>query len=48
MANPDALEKSQRTGSYPMMMAPAEFAAFMRREAERWGKVLRELNLRYD
>jgi tripartite-type tricarboxylate transporter receptor subunit TctC len=48
MANPDALEKSQRTGSDPMTMSPAEFTAFMRREAERWAKVLGELGLRYD
>jgi len=48
MTSPDALEKSQRTGSYPMTMSPAEFTAFMHREADRWRKVLGELNLRYD
>jgi tripartite-type tricarboxylate transporter receptor subunit TctC len=48
MTNPDALEKSQRTGSYPMTMSPAEFSVFMHKEADRWSKVLRELNLRYD
>jgi tripartite-type tricarboxylate transporter receptor subunit TctC len=48
MTNPDALEKSQRTGSYPMTMSPKEFTAFMHREADRWAKVLIELNLRYD
>jgi tripartite-type tricarboxylate transporter receptor subunit TctC len=48
MIDPDVLEKSQRTGSYPMTMAPAEFTAFMHKQADRWSKVLGELNLRYD
>jgi tripartite-type tricarboxylate transporter receptor subunit TctC len=48
MTNPDALEKSHRVGSYPMTMSPAEFTAFMHKEANRWAKVLGELNLRYD
>jgi len=48
MTDPDALEKSQRTGSYPMTMSPAEFLVFLRNEAARWGKVLKELDLRYD
>ena len=31
-----------------MTMAPPDFTVFMRKEAERWGKVLKDLNLRYD
>ncbi|HMA72143.1 MAG TPA: tripartite tricarboxylate transporter substrate-binding protein [Xanthobacteraceae bacterium] len=48
MNNPDAIEKSQRIGSYPLTMSPAEFSAFMHKEADRWAKVLKELDLRYD
>jgi tripartite-type tricarboxylate transporter receptor subunit TctC len=48
MTNPDVLEKSQRAGSYPMTMSPAEFTVFMHKEADRWSKVLKEINLRYD
>jgi tripartite-type tricarboxylate transporter receptor subunit TctC len=48
MADPAVRERSERTGSYPMTMQPAEFAVFIRSESERWSKVLKELNLRYD
>jgi tripartite-type tricarboxylate transporter receptor subunit TctC len=48
MADPAVLERSERTGSYPMTMTPPEFAAFIRKESARWQKVLGELNLRYD
>ena len=48
MADPAVRERSERTGSYPMTMQPAEFSAFIRSESERWSKVLKELNLRYD
>jgi tripartite-type tricarboxylate transporter receptor subunit TctC len=48
LADPAVKEKSERTGSYPMTMAPAEFSAFIAREAERWSKVLKETNIRYD
>jgi tripartite-type tricarboxylate transporter receptor subunit TctC len=48
MADPAVLERSERTGSYPMTMTPVEFAAFIRKESARWQKVLGELNLRYD
>jgi tripartite-type tricarboxylate transporter receptor subunit TctC len=48
MTDPAAREKFERTGSYAMTMSPHEFTAFMHREADRWSKVLKELNLRYD
>jgi tripartite-type tricarboxylate transporter receptor subunit TctC len=38
MTNPDALEQSQLTGSYPMTMSPNQFTAFMHREADRLGE----------
>jgi tripartite-type tricarboxylate transporter receptor subunit TctC len=48
MNNPVVVARLERAGSYPMTMSPAEFAAFMHKEATRWAKVLKELNLRYD
>jgi tripartite-type tricarboxylate transporter receptor subunit TctC len=48
MTDPATVEQSARTGSYPMIMAPAEFTIFMHREADRWSRVLKDLALRYD
>jgi tripartite-type tricarboxylate transporter receptor subunit TctC len=35
-------------GLYPAASTPAEFAAFIRREADRWSKVLPETGIRFD
>ena len=35
-------------GVYPTTSTPAEFAVFIRREAERWSKVLPETGMRFD
>jgi tripartite-type tricarboxylate transporter receptor subunit TctC len=35
-------------GLYPATSTPAEFAAFIRREADRWSKVLPETGMRFD
>jgi tripartite-type tricarboxylate transporter receptor subunit TctC len=48
MTDPAAIVKSERTGSYPMTMSPLAFTAFMHKEADRWSKLLKELDLRYD
>jgi tripartite-type tricarboxylate transporter receptor subunit TctC len=48
LADPAIKEKSERTGNYAISSTPEEFGAFIRREAERWSKVLKEINLRYD
>src|SRR5262245_46728140 len=48
LADPAIKEKSERTGNYAVTSTPDEFAAFIRREAERWSKVLKEANIRYD
>ncbi len=39
--------KSEAAGGYIETSTPEEMAAFMRREAARWGKALKELGLRY-
>jgi tripartite-type tricarboxylate transporter receptor subunit TctC len=48
LADPAIKEKSERTGNYAVTSTPEEFGAFIRREAERWSKVLKEANIRYD
>ncbi len=48
LADPAIREKSERTGNYAISSTPNEFAAFIRREAERWSTVLKEANIRYD
>jgi tripartite-type tricarboxylate transporter receptor subunit TctC len=48
LSDPAVKEKSERTGNYAMTSTPAEFAAFIRKEADRWSRVLKETNIRYD
>ena len=48
LADPALKQKAERTGNYPVSSTPEEFAAFMRREADRWSKVIAELNLKLD
>jgi tripartite-type tricarboxylate transporter receptor subunit TctC len=48
LADPAIKEKSERTGNYAVTSTPEEFGAFIRREAERWSKVLKEADIRYD
>ena len=48
MADPAMLEKSERTGAFPMISTPEEFGQFIRQEAGRWQKVLQETNIKYD
>jgi len=48
LADPAVRERSERVGSYPETMTPDEFSAFIRQEAERWSKVLKETNIRFD
>jgi tripartite-type tricarboxylate transporter receptor subunit TctC len=46
--DPAVKRKSEATGGYIETTTPEDMAAFMRREAARWGKALEELGLRYD
>jgi tripartite-type tricarboxylate transporter receptor subunit TctC len=48
LADPAVREASERTGSYPFTMTPDAFATFIRKEADRWSKVLKETNIKYD
>ncbi len=46
--DPEVKRKSEAIGGYIETSTPEAFAAFMRREAARWGKALKELGLHYD
>jgi tripartite-type tricarboxylate transporter receptor subunit TctC len=46
--DPAVKQKSEASGGYIETSTPEEFDAFMRKEAARWGKALKELGLRYD
>ena len=48
LGDPALKERSERTGSHPVTCTPEEFAAFIRSEAARWGRLIREMNLKLD
>jgi tripartite-type tricarboxylate transporter receptor subunit TctC len=48
LADPSIKTKADASGLYPVTNTPAEFAAFIRKEAERWSKVVKETGMRYD
>jgi tripartite-type tricarboxylate transporter receptor subunit TctC len=48
LAEPDTREKLIRSGAMPASTSTAEFARLMRDELERWGRVVREKNIKGD
>jgi tripartite-type tricarboxylate transporter receptor subunit TctC len=48
LADPAIKAKADASGLYPATSTPAEFAAFIRKEADRWGPVVKETGMRYD
>jgi tripartite-type tricarboxylate transporter receptor subunit TctC len=48
LADPAIKAKADAAGLYPATTTPAEFAAFIRKEAERWSKIVPETGLKYD
>jgi tripartite-type tricarboxylate transporter receptor subunit TctC len=48
LADPEVKAKADAAGLFPATSTPVEFGAFIRREADRWGKVLPETGIRYD
>jgi tripartite-type tricarboxylate transporter receptor subunit TctC len=48
LSDPAVKEKSERTGNYPVTSTPDEFSAFIRKEARRWEKVIKETGIRFD
>jgi len=45
---PDIEAQLRATGSYAAADTPEQFAAFVRSENERWGKVIREAGIKPD
>ncbi len=48
LADPAVKARADAAGLYPATTSPAEFAAFIRTEAERWSVVVKETGMRYD
>jgi tripartite-type tricarboxylate transporter receptor subunit TctC len=48
LADPEIKSKADASGLFPATNTPAEFAAFIRKEAERWSTVVPETGLKYD
>jgi len=48
LTDPAVRERSERTGNYPVTVTPEQFAALIRKEAERWRKVIPETGIRFD
>jgi tripartite-type tricarboxylate transporter receptor subunit TctC len=48
LSDPAIKAKADASGLYPATSTPAEFAAFIRREAERWSTVVKDSGMKYD
>jgi tripartite-type tricarboxylate transporter receptor subunit TctC len=48
LSDPGIKQSMEATGFYPVTSTPEEFSAFIRSEAERWGPVLKSLDIHYD
>jgi tripartite-type tricarboxylate transporter receptor subunit TctC len=48
LKNPDVLKRLHELSAEPMGLSPAETAAFMTQETERWGRVIRSAGVKVD
>ncbi len=48
LSEPDVRQIFNQTGNFVFTSTPEEFSTFIRNEAERWSKVLKEANIKYD
>ncbi len=48
LTDPAVKEKSERTGNYPVTSTPEQFSAFIRKEADRWEKVIKDTGIKFD
>jgi tripartite-type tricarboxylate transporter receptor subunit TctC len=48
LMDPAIRAKSEPTGAFPVIKTPAEFGGFIRDEADRWSRVLKETGIKYD
>ncbi len=48
LAEPAIKAKADASGLFPATSTPAEFSAFIRKEAQRWSTVVKETGMKYD
>ena len=48
LADPAIKAKADAAGLFPAASTPAEFSAFIRKEAQRWSAVVKETGMKYD
>ena len=48
LGDPGVREKSERTGNFPVTNTPEQFSAFIRRESDRWSRVIKETGIKLD
>ena len=48
LTDPAVKERSERTGNYPVTNTPEQFSAFIVKEADRWGKVIKDSGIKLD
>jgi tripartite-type tricarboxylate transporter receptor subunit TctC len=48
LGEPDVRQKFNQSGNFAVTSTPEEFSAFIKKEAERWSKALKDANIKYD
>jgi tripartite-type tricarboxylate transporter receptor subunit TctC len=48
LTDPAVKERSERTGNYPVTNTPEQFSAFIVKEADRWGKAIKDIGIKLD
>jgi tripartite-type tricarboxylate transporter receptor subunit TctC len=48
LTDPAVKERSEHTGNYPVTNTPEQFSAFIGKEADRWGKAIRDIGMKFD
>jgi tripartite-type tricarboxylate transporter receptor subunit TctC len=48
LADPGVRQKFDQAGNFAVSSTPEEFEAFIRKEADRWSRVLKEANIKYE
>ena len=48
LTDPAVKERSERTGNYPVTNTPEQFSAFIVKEADRWGKAIKDSGIKLD
>ena len=46
LANPEVIAALKKTGVEPHAMTPQEFGAYIKREYDTWGKVVKDANIK--